>query len=254
MILAIDIGNTNIVIGGITDSKIDFFARVATDKGKTEDEYGSTLLNILKLYNIKRESITGAIISSVVPPVVGLVKEAVIRMAGITPLIVGPGVKTGLNILMDNPATVGSDMIVCAVAALEIFKPPIMVVDMGTATTISVIDKNSNYIGGCIMPGVIVSVNALSSSTAQLPYISLEAPKKVIGKNTIDCMHSGVIYGAASMIEGCIERMEEEIGQKANVIITGGVGKFVTPHCKRKFVYDEELLLKGLYSIYNKNN
>jgi type III pantothenate kinase len=182
-------------------------------------------------------------------------------------MVVGPGVKTGLNILMDNPATVGSDMIVCAVAALEQYKPPVMIVDMGTATTISVVDKNRNYIGGCIMPGVNVSLEAISNKTAQLPHISLEKPKSAIGKNTIDCMRSGVLYGNAAMIEGCIERndnmkfasdiverMEEEIGQKANVVVTGGLGKNIAALCKRQFDYDPELLIKGMYIIYKKNS
>ncbi|MBQ7266055.1 MAG: type III pantothenate kinase [Firmicutes bacterium] len=253
MILTIDIGNTNIVVGAITNGKTDFLSRIATDKIKTEDEYGSTLLNIFKLYGKKPENVTAAIISSVVPPVVGHIKQAVKMVTGVEAMIVEPGIKTGLNILMDNPAAVGSDLIVCAVAALDKYKPPIMVVDMGTATTISVIDKKGNYIGGQIMPGVIVSINALSDRTAQLPHISLDAPKRAIGKNTVDCMHSGVIYGAAAMIEGCIERMEEELGEKAKVVMTGGVGKYIAPHCKRDIDYDEELLLKGLYKIYLRN-
>ena len=173
MILAIDIGNTNIVVGGITDGRIDFLARLATDRKKTEDEYGTAIMNLLALYKKDVRLIDGAIIASVVPPVLNSVRTAVVRLTGITPMRVGPGLKTGLNILMDNPAAVGADMIVCAVAALEKYKPPIIFVDMGTATTISVVDKNRNYVGGCIMPGVVVSVNALSSMTAQLPHISL---------------------------------------------------------------------------------
>ena len=174
MILAIDIGNTNIVLGAVTDGNIDFMARISTDKLKTEDEYGAQILSIMNLYHIDVNHFEGGIISSVVPPVLNCIKKAITRLIGKEPMVVGPGVKTGLNILMDNPATVGSDMIVCAVAALEQYKPPVMIVDMGTATTISVVDKNRNYIGGCIMPGVNVSLEAISNKTAQLPHISLE--------------------------------------------------------------------------------
>lgn len=253
MILAIDIGNTNIVVGGITDGKIDFMSRIATDKKRTVDEYGVMLSGVLSLYNMKTSSIEGAIIASVVPPVLNVIKTAVQKVTGKEPLIVGPGIKTGMNVLMDNPATVGTDLIVCAVAALKFYKPPIIFVDMGTATTISVVDSKGNYIGGNIMPGVIVSYEAVSSRTAQLPHVSFETPKQVIGKNTIDCMHSGMIYGSAAMIDGCIDRMEEELGEKASLVITGGLGKFIAPYCKHNIEYREELLLDGLYAIYMKN-
>lgn len=253
MLLAIDIGNTNIVIGCITNGKIDFIARTSTDKRKTDDQYGIQIKNILELYNVNIKEITGSIISSVVPPVLNAVKRAVKMVTGKDAMVVGPGVKTGLNILMDNPATVGTDLIVNAVAALAEYKPPLIIIDMGTATTISVVDKNRNYIGGCIMPGIKISLEALSSRTAQLPHISLEEPKSAIGKNTIDCMRSGVIYGNAGMIDGCIDRIEQELGEKTTVIMTGGLGRFIVDYCKHSFVYSDDLLLKGLYIIYNKN-
>lgn len=253
MLLTVDIGNTNIVIGGITDGKIDFMARISTNKIKTEDEYGAEIMSILKLHNVNTAKIKGGIISSVVPPVLTAIKKAIAMVIGEEPIIVGPGIKTGLNILMDNPAAVGTDKIVAAVAALQEYEPPIIIVDMGTATTICVVDKNKNYIGGCIIPGVNISLDALCTRTAQLPHISLEDPKSAIAKNTIDSMRSGIIYGNASMIEGYVERMEEEIGQRANVVVTGGLGKYITKYCKRKFIYNEELLLKGLEIIYNKN-
>lgn len=253
MLLTVDIGNTNIVFGGITKGSLDFMARVSTNKIKTEDEYGADLMSILKLHNVNIGDIEGSIIASVVPPVLVAIKKAVKLVTGTEPLVVGPGVKTGLNILMDNPAAVGTDKIVAAVAALQEFKPPIIIVDMGTATTICVVDKNKNYIGGCIMPGVNISLDALCRRTAQLPYISLEEPKSAIAKNTIDSMRSGIIYGNAAMIEGYVERMENEIGEKCNVVVTGGLGKYITKHCKRKFLYSEDLLLKGLEIIYNKN-
>lgn len=253
MLLTVDIGNTNIVLGGITKGKIDFMARMSTNKIKTEDEYGAEIMSILKLHNVDIDKIDGGIIASVVPPVLSAVRKAIAMIIKSEPLVVGPGVKTGLNILMDNPAAVGTDKIVAAVAALKEYEPPIIVVDMGTATTICVVDKNKNYIGGCIMPGVNISLDALCRRTAQLPYISLEEPKSPIAKNTIDSMRSGIIYGNADMIEGYVARIEEELGEKANVVVTGGLGKYITKHCKRKFSYSEELLLKGLEIIYYKN-
>lgn len=253
MILAIDIGNTHIVVGGITEGKVDFMARLSTNRIKTEDEYGVEIMNILKLYNVDRRKIEGGIISSVVPGVLSCIKQAIKMVIGSEPLVVGPGIKTGLNILMDNPAAVGSDRIVSAVAALDEFKPPIIIVDMGTATTMDVIDKNKNYIGGAIMPGVEISLQALASRTAQLPAIGLEKPKKAIGKNTIDCMKSGVVFGTAGMIDGCVERIKEELGEDCTVIITGGLGKNFAEVCRGDYIYNEELLLKGLYIIYSKN-
>lgn len=252
MILTIDIGNSNIVLGGITDGNIDFIARTSTDRIKTIDQYGIQIKNILELYNVNINTITGSIISSVVPPVSNAVKGAVELVTGCTPMVVGPGIKTGLNILMDDPASVGADLIVNAVAALDMFKPPIIIVDMGTATTISVVDKNRNYIGGSIMPGVKTSLDALSAKAAQLPEISLENPKHIIGKNTVDCMRSGFVYGNAAMLDGYIERIEETVG-KCTFVITGGLSRFITPYCKKDIAYVEDLLLRGLYIIYNKN-
>lgn len=253
MILAIDIGNTNIVIGGIANSKVEFMARFSTNRIKTEDEYAVQIMNVLKLHNINRSTIEGGIISSVVPPVMSAIKLAVKMVIGKEPMVVGPGIKTGLNILMDNPGAVGSDRIVSSVAALTMYKPPILIIDMGTATTIDTIDAKGNYVGGCIMPGVGISLQALSERTAQLPAISFEKPKKAIGKNTIDCMKSGVVFGTAGMIDGCVERIESELGKKCKVIITGGLGKNFAEICKGDYEYDPELLLKGLDIIYNKN-
>lgn len=254
MILAVDIGNTNIVIGIIKDTgEILFTARISTDRTFTADQYGVQFKSIVGLYNFDIKDVGGCIISSVVPPVLNEVAEGIKILIGTEPIIVGPGVKTGLNILMDNPAQVGSDLIVNAVSALEKFKLPVIVIDMGTATTISVVDENRNYIGGCIMPGVKVSLDAISQRAAQLPGISLSNPKKAIGKNTIECMRSGVVYGNAAMIDGMVERIERELGQKGTVVATGGISGFIVPHCKKKIIYDENLLLRGLYIIYKKN-
>lgn len=253
MILAIDIGNTNVVIGCTKEEKIYFVERVSTNISKTELEYVVEFKILFELYHINMEEITGCIIASVVPPLTNIVKAAMEKLLHTSPLIVGPGVKTGLNILMDNPGQVGSDLIVNAVAGLKYYGAPIIMIDMGTATTISVVDDKKNYIGGMILPGVKVSLESLVNRTSQLPRISLEAPKKVIGKNTIDCMKSGIIMGQAACLDGMIERIHEELGYPADVVATGGLAGCIVPYCRKKIVYDNELTLKGLDLIYRKN-
>lgn len=253
MLLTIDIGNTNIVIGGICKDNIHFIARLYTDKKLSHDQYTVQIKSLLDIYNISIDSIESCIISSVVPPVLDAIKQAVQIIIKKEPLIIGPGIKTGLNIMLDNPAQLGSDLVVNGVACVNRFTPPLIIVDMGTATTVSVIDRNKNYIGGCIMPGVNISLNALSSNTAQLPQISLDTPKLTIGTNTIDSMKSGIIFGNASMIDGIIERIEDEIGEKCTVIATGGISPHIIPFCKKDIIFDDNLILKGLYIIYEKN-
>ena len=253
MILAIDIGNTNIVLGCMEHDRILVEARMATDLLKTSDQYCVELKNLLNLYEIDPKSVEGVIISSVVPPVLNSCKTAVRKLTGKTPMIVGPGIKTGLNIQMENPAQIGSDLIVAAVAALSRFKPPLIIVDMGTATTMTAIDKNGTYVGGCISPGPKLSAESLSTRTAQLPAISLESPKKAIGKNTVDAMRSGVMLGSACMVDGMIDRMEEELGGGVTVVATGGIARFVLPMCRRRIEYDRDLLLKGLSILYENN-
>lgn len=256
MLLAVDIGNTNVVIGGIENGRIEFMARVVTDRTKTEDEYAIQINSILKLHNVDKSRLEGSIIASVVPPTLNSIKQAVAMLTGRMPKIVGPGIKTGINILMDNPAAVGADRVTGAVAALNAYKPPIIIIDMGTSTTIEVIDKNKNYIGGMIMPGLNISLTALSNVCAQLPAISMEEPKHIIGKNTVDSMRSGIILGTAAMLDGCIERIEEELGfdrGEAAIVMTGGLGKYITKFCKRNMIYAEDLVLKGLDIIYRKN-
>ncbi|MFR4986500.1 MAG: type III pantothenate kinase [Lachnospirales bacterium] len=254
MLLAIDIGNTNIVLGGIDKDKIHFIARLYTEKRLSYDQYTIQIKNMLDIYNININNIDDCIISSVVPPVLDAIVQAVKTIIKKEPMIVGPGIKTGLNILTDNPAQLGSDLVVNSVACLNQFNAPLIIIDMGTATTISVIDKNKNYIGGCIIPGVKISLNSLSGMTAQLPHISLDEPKKTIGSNTIDCMKSGVVLGNASMIDGMIERIEEDLGYKTTVVATGGIANHIIPFCKKEIIYDDNLLLKGLFNIYTKNH
>lgn len=253
MILAIDMGNTNIVIGCIDKDKTYFVERLATDKGKTELEYAMIFKTVLELYSIETAQIEGAIISSVVPPLVNVLQEAVKKIIGKEPMVVGPGIKTGINIRMDNPKTVGSDMIVDAVAGIKQYGAPLIIIDMGTATTMSVIDIQTNYVGGIIAPGIRLSMEALANNAAQLFKVSLDSPEKTIGKNTIDCIQSGLIVGSACMIDGLIERMEEELGYKTTVVATGGLAKKVIPLCKHDVILDNDLLLKGLQIIYEKN-
>lgn len=253
MLLAIDIGNTNIVIGVIRDDEIIFKVRIATDHTRTSDQYGVEIKNMLEAFDVRREDISDCIISSVVPPVFNSVRTGVIKMIGKQPMVVGPGLKTGLDIQVDAPAQVGSDRIVIAVAALAEYQAPLILMDLGTATTVEVVEPPRTYVGGIIFPGVRISLEALTSRAAQLPGISLDKPKSVIGKNTVDCMRSGMMHGTAAMLDGIIERMEEEIGHKATVIATGGMAQFITPLCKREILLEKDLLLKGLNIIYKKN-
>ncbi len=253
MILAIDMGNSNIVIGGIDNARTYFVERVTTNHGKTELEYAVNIKDIMEIHNLPVSAVEGAIVSSVVPPLTDVVLSAIKKITGKTPMLVGSGMKTGLNIKMDNPKTVGSDLIVNAVAALKEYPAPIIVIDMGTATTMSVIDKAGNYTGGIIFPGLRVSLDSLSSRAAQLPYIGLNKPSKIIGKNTIDCMKSGILYGNAAMIDGVIDRMEEELGAKGSLVATGGLASLIIPLCRHNINYDDDLLLKGLEILYEKN-
>lgn len=253
MLLAIDVGNTNIVLGCIEDGTILFEARMSTDRVKTSDQYCAELKNILSLFDVTPADIEGSIISSVVPLVQQILVRAVERLTGLPCLTVGPGLKTGLNIKIDNPAQAGSDLIVGAVAAIERYGAPLCVVDLGTATTISVIDRDGVFRGGSIAPGVMLSLNALSGGTAQLPGISLEQPKRAIGTNTVDSMRSGLLLGSAAMLDGMVERIEQELGYPTRVVATGGLAKYIVPLCQREMEIDDKLLLRGLDLIYRKN-
>lgn len=253
MILAVDVGNTNIVVGCIEDEKVLFVERISTDVSKTELEYVVTFGALLDIYDIKPDDITGAIIASVVPPLKDILVTAMEKRFHTKPLLVEPGVKNGLKIQMDNPAQVGADLIVNAVAGVKYYGAPLIMIDMGTATTISALDANGVYIGGMILPGVKVSLDSLVTRTSQLPKISLDPPKKLIGTNTIDCMKSGIIYGQASCLDGMIDRMWEDMGMEATVVATGGLSGKIIPHCRHKIIYDNELTLKGLGEIYYRN-
>ena len=253
MILAIDIGNTNIVVGCIDEEKIYFTERLSTVRTKTELEYAVDLKTVLDIYHIKRTDIEGCIISSVVPQITGIAKLAAEKILKKEVMVLGPGVKSGLNIVMDNPGQLGADLVADAVAGLASYPVPLVVIDMGTATTISVVNSKKQYIGGMIMPGVGISLDALTARASQLSGISIDAPRHIIGKNTIECMKSGVLYSNAAALDGIIDRIEEELGEKTTVIATGGLAKKIVPHCRKEIILDEELLLKGLMLIYRKN-
>lgn len=252
MILAIDIGNTNIVAGVCDGERVLFMERLTTDHKATSIEYAVMLKQIFELNQLSTDAIHGAIISSVVPSVTESVKAAVKKVNGIDTLVIGPGIKTGLSIKTDNPAQLGSDLVVDAVAGINEYGAPLVIFDMGTATTISVINDKKEYVGGMIMPGMLLSLNAMVSGTSQLPRIGLENPKKLIGTNTTDCMKSGVLYGAASSIDGMLDRIREEMGD-VRAVATGGLAGTVIPLCKNDIILDDELLIKGLMLIYNKN-
>ena len=253
MILAIDVGNTNIVVGCIDDLKTYFIERLSTNRTKTELEYAVDLKNVLDIYHIKKTEIEGCIISSVVPQITNIVKLAAEKILKKNAIVLGPGVKTGLNIMMDNPGQLGADQVADAVAGISGYPVPLILIDMGTATTASVVNSKKQYVGGMILPGVGVSLDALTARASQLSGISIDAPRHVIGKNTIECMKSGVLYSNAAALDGIIDRIEEELGEKATVVATGGLAQKIVPHCKREIILDEELLLRGLLIIYEKN-
>lgn len=253
MILTVDIGNSNIVVACVEGEDIRFKARLRTDATKTSDEYCIDLKMILEVYHVSPEEIEGGIIASVVPQVLNSMQTAIKKLTGKVSLVVGPGLKTGLNIKIENPAQTGADLVVGSVAALREHEAPLIIIDMATATTMTVLDQSGALVGGCICPGLRVSLDALTDRTALLPGLQLDQPKNVIGRNTIDCMRSGVMLGAACMVDGMVERMEAELGCKTTVIATGGIAKFVTPLCKTPIVYDQDLLVKGLAALYRDN-
>ncbi len=254
MLLVVDIGNSNITLGSYKGEKLDFVARIATDRKKTGDQYAIELRDILHLYKVSSADVSGAIVSTVVPALGKAFVSAIEKLTGKKPLLVGPGVKTGLQIKIDNPAQLGADLVTGAVAGKTLYKMPCIILDMGTATTLSVLDKEGAFLGGPICAGVGISLEALTTKTAQLPDISIDAPKNVIGTNTVDCMKSGLVFGTASMIDGMIDRIEDELGEQANIVATGGLSPEIIKHCKHKIEYCDNLLLEGLRLIYEKNH
>lgn len=254
MIFAIDAGNTHIVLGCMEGASLLFTARVHTDRAKTADEYALIFRSLCDLHQIDRGQVEGAVLSCVVSELTHSLCRAIEIVIHHRPLVVGAGVKTGLNIKIDNPAQLGADLVVGAVAALAKYPKPLVIFDMGTANTMSVIDGKGQFLGGAIMAGLRLSVDSLSTSTSQLPRIELDAPPKAICSNTIQCMQSGAIFGHAAMIDGLVDRVEAELGEPvAAVIATGGLAGLLTPFCKRKVIPEENLMLDGLRIIYEKN-
>lgn len=255
MLLAVDVGNSNTSIGLFDrEQHLQFLASLDTDSRKTADQISVDLMNLFTLYRYDYRQVTGAILCSVVPPLNFMMEKALTRLLGKPPMVVGPGVKTGLNIRLTVQTQVGADIVADAVAALERFQPPIITIDMGTATTVGVISEGRTYEGGMLLPGVNVSLEALSRRAAQLPDISLQHPKTLIGKNTEDCMRSGIVYGTAGMLDGIIDRIREEFpGREVSVVATGGNAPVILRYCRNPIVYDKYLLMNGLWSIYQKN-
>ncbi len=254
VLLTIDIGNTNITLGAYNSNFLAFTARLATDTRKTDDQYAIEIKHILSLYDIKSQDIEDCIIATVVPSVGKQISQAVAKLCQIVPLMLGPGIKTGLNIKIDNPAQLGADLVAGAVGAIDNYTMPCVVIDMGTASTISVLDKNGAFLGGVISAGVHLTLKALTENTALLSSIPIEAPKSVIGSNTTESMQSGLVFGTAAMIDGLLEKITAELGENPTVVATGGLSKEIIVHCKNNIIYNENLLLEGLRAIYEKNH
>lgn len=253
MLLVLDVGNTNITLGVFDDDRLVVESRIATNLKKMEDEYAMIFMDILKLYHLRREDITGAIFSSVVPTLDRPIRHAIRKVADVTPLQVGPGTKSGINIRIDNPRQLGADLLVGAVAAVAKYGAPCLVWDLGTATKVSVVDKDGAYRGGIIMPGVRTSLDSLSNAAALLPSVSIDTPPAVIGTNTVDCMASGTVFGTACTIDGLTDRIEAELGYPTHIVATGGLAGDIIPQCRREIPVDSSLLLEGLRLIYQKN-
>lgn len=253
MLLVLDMGNTNITIGIFEGKRLLLQSRIATDRTKMEDQYAIELIDLLRLYKLEVTAFSGAILSSVVPPLNHALCAAVQKATGLTPLLVGPGTKTGINIRIDSPATLGADLLVGAVAAVDLVGCPCIVWDLGTATTVSVVDDQGAFRGGAIMPGVTTALDSLTAHTSLLPNISVDAPDSTIGSNTITCLQSGAVFGTAAMIDGMNRRLMDELGYEAPVVITGGLGREIAPQCRSSVQYVSELLLDGLRIIYKKN-
>ena len=254
MIFAIDAGNTYIVAGGLVNGAIAFTCTLSTDKNKTADEYAILLRNLIALRGVDSAAMEGAIISCVVPSLTAKLREALFQVTGKRPLVVGPGIKTGLNILLDNPGQMGSDLVSIAVGALGHYKLPCVTVDMGTATVLGVLDSQGSYIGGALCPGLALSLEALAGGTSQLPNVELTPPDRVIGRSTVECMQSGMLYGFAALLDGMLARVEAELGATPTIVFTGEHTELMAGLCKRQdIITDPHLILKGLWLIYEKN-
>lgn len=253
MILAIDVGNSSISLGAFSDAgELCFVSGFETELGRSRDRCAVDIKNIFELYGCDVRQVRGVVISSVVPPVTPNIAAAARLLTGKDPVVVGPGVRSGVNIRTEVHTQLGSDIVAAAVGALEQYKPPLIIIDMGTATTVTAVNGDGALLGCAIFPGVRVALESLSQHTAQLPRISIEAPRHVIGRNTVDSMRSGIVYGTAGMLDGLIERISEEIGP-ATVLTTGGNVNGISEYCRHEMIHDADLVLRGLYTIFVRN-
>ena len=254
MILTIEIGNSTITLGGVEGEEIRFECRINTDRVKTSDTYCIDLKTLFEIYGVELASIEGVIISSVVPQVMNSVRTAIRKLLNLEPLIVGPGLKTGLDIRLENPAAMGAGLVAADVAALAEYKPPLIIIDMGTATTMSVLDPKGAHLGGCVCPGVKISLDALTSRTSLLPGIQLDSPKQAVGRNTADAMRSGIMFGTAAMLDGMIDRFSAETGWDFTIVATGRLAERIAPLCRHRITVDRHLIIKGLVALYRENS
>ena len=254
MILTIEIGNSTITLGGVEGEEIRFECRINTDRVKTSDTYCIDLKTLFEIYGVELASIEGVIISSVVPQVMNSVRTAIRKLLNLEPLVVGTGLKTGLNIRLDNPGQMGAGLVAADVAALAQYKPPLIIIDMGTATTMSVLDPDGAHLGGCLCPGVKISLDALTSRTSLLPGIQLDSPRQAVGRNTADAMRSGIMFGNAAMLDGMIDRFAQETGWDFTILATGRLAERIAPLCRHEIIVDRHLVIKGLVALYRLNS
>ena len=253
MILTIEIGNSTITLGGVEGEDIRFECRINTDRVKTSDTYCIDLKTLFEIYGIELSSIEGVIIASVVPQVLNSVRTAIRKLLGKEPIVVGPGIKTGLDIRLENPGQMGAGLVAADVAALAEYKPPLIIIDMGTATTMTVLDPKGAHLGGCLCPGLKISLDALTAKTSLLPGIQLDSPDRAVGRSTADAMRSGIMFGNAAMLDGMIDRFQAETGWDFTILATGGLAKHIVPLCRHEIHYDRHLIIKGLVKLYREN-
>ena len=254
MILTIEIGNSTITLGGVEGEDIRFECRINTDRVKTSDTYCIDLKTLFEIYGIELSAIEGVIIASVVPQVLNSVRTAIRKLLGKEPMVVGPGIKTGLDIRLENPGQMGAGLVAADVAALAEHKPPLIIIDMGTATTMTVLDPKGAHLGGCLCPGLKISLDALTAKTSLLPGIQLDSPDRAVGRSTADAMRSGIMFGNAAMLDGMIDRFSQETGWDFTVLATGRLAERIAPLCRHEIIVDRHLIIKGLVALYRQNS
>ncbi len=253
MIFVVDVGNTNIVLGIYDGATLLHHWRIATNRSATPDEYGILIYNLFQHASVRTDDIEGAIVSSVVPPVNATLEQTLKKYIRRAPMFVGPGMKTGLNIRYENPRDVGADRIVNAVAGIQIYGPPLVIVDFGTATTFCYIDEKGDYIGGAIAPGIGISTEALYQRAAKLPRIELTKPRSTVGRTTVSSMQSGIIFGFAGQVDGIVQRIREEHRTHPKVVATGGLAELIAGESRTIDIVNPLLTLQGLQIIYERN-